>query len=55
MTQDVYLQQLFLGKLIIILGVVGVIAYVFLLMLAVDITPYQITRVLMCKGLHGYG
>ena len=55
MTKDVYLQQLFLGKLIIILGVIGVIAYVFILMLAVDLTPYQIKRVLMCKGIQGYG
>ena len=55
MTQDVYLQQLFLGKLIIILGVVGVIAYVFILMLAVDLTPYQTTQSLICKGLQGYG
>ena len=54
MTQDVYLQQLFLGKLIIILGFIGVIVYVFLLLPGIELY-FQATQVLMCKGLQGYG
>ncbi|NYZ69344.1 hypothetical protein H0A36_25325 [Endozoicomonas sp. SM1973] len=55
MTQDVYLQQLFISKLIIIFGVIGPIVYVFLMIDLAGFTPYQVTKVLMCKVLEGYG